>query len=110
MAAALKSSTRTPTAPTQCKFCSYQPGMDPITTPEGPRTRDGPHVSCAAAAQGALLGPMIVAALAVTFDLHVTFIGAELPRTTQATPSLSRTTSVASREASVESRLQGGQH
>ena len=57
--------------------------------------------------QGALLGPMILAALAVMFNLHVKFIGAELPQTTaQSQPSLSRTTSV----ASVESRLQGAVH
>ena len=55
--------------------------------------------------QGALLGPMILAALAVTFNLHVNFIGAELPHT-MTQPSLSRTTSI----ASVESRLQGTPH
>ena len=42
---------------------------------------------------------MILAALAVTFDLHVNFIGSELPLTTQSQPSLSRTTSVASIES-----------
>jgi len=48
---------------------------------------------------------MIVAALVVTFNLHVNFIDAELPHTTQAQPPLSRATSV----ASVDSRLQSGQ-
>ena len=50
---------------------------------------------------GALLGPMILSALAVIFNLHVAFIGAELPQTTESLASMSRTVSL----DSVQSRF-----